>query len=297
VKPEVGTSADSARGGISVVMSAFNEEAVIRGCLESVKGWADEIVVVNGSSQDRTAAIAQEYTNRVLLATNKLMLNVNKNLAIEAATREWVLLLDPDEQVSGELARELQAVAEAGAAQPAGYWVRRRNFELGRWMGSADWQLRFFRNGQARFPCRHMHEIVAVDGPVGRLAGHLVHLPRQRLADHVHKRNLNSEHWAVFLYERGIRFRLYKLLLWPFRTFVEHYLLRGRWREGIPGLIYGVNEAYCTFLQHAKLWQKWQEGTAIRHTDPLDAFFSAPTASGTLQDEAGPARSPAEPDR
>ena len=266
-----GEQVDRLRSGISVVMSAYNEAAVIRDCLESVKDWAAEIVVVNGASEDRTQAIAREYTDQVLTTTNKLMLNVNKNLAIDAATCAWVLLLDPDERVSPELAEELRSIAAGRVRGLAGYWMPRRNFELGRWIRAMgqypSYQLRFFRNGQARFPCRHIHEMVKLSGEAGYLRGDLIHTPPQGLAEYVHKRNLYSEHRAVFLYERGVRFRAWNLLLRPLYSFIKYYLLKGGWREGVPGLIIAVSGAYGTFLQDAKLWQKWQAGRSDRGSD------------------------------
>src|SRR6478609_3795459 len=97
--------------GISVVLSAHNEEASIRECLESVSGWAGELIVVDSGSTDATAEIAASFDATVIRETNKLMLNVNKNVAIDAARHEWVLLLDPDERVSDELAAELVEIA------------------------------------------------------------------------------------------------------------------------------------------------------------------------------------------
>lgn len=250
----------SGERGISVVMSAYNEAAVIRDCLESVKGWADEIVVVDCSSRDRTAEIARAYTDLVITTTNKLMFNINKNIAIDAATREWVLLLDPDERVTPELARELQRISQQGDSPFAGYWMPRRNFELGRWIDAMgpDRQLRFFRNGAARFPCRHMHEMVQVDGAVDVLKAPLLHFPKQELFAYVHKRNVNSEHRADYLFEQGVRFRRRNLIVRPLVAFARQYLLKGGWREGVPGLIIAVSGAYATFLQDAKLWQRWE---------------------------------------
>jgi (heptosyl)LPS beta-1,4-glucosyltransferase len=107
--------------GISVAISAHNEEAVLRGCLESVKTWAGEIIVVDSGSSDETATIAREYTDHVITTTNRLMLERNKNRAIEAGRCEWILVLDPDEHVSSELAEELLAIAEQGTDGPDGY--------------------------------------------------------------------------------------------------------------------------------------------------------------------------------
>lgn len=262
----MGEQLHSRKRGISVVMSAYNEEFAIRGALESIVAWADEIVVVNCESSDQTEAIARGFTDRVITASNKLMLNVNKNIAIDAARRDWVLVLDPDERVTPELAEELRAVASA-ESRASGYWMPRRNHELGRWirhMGAyPDLQLRFFSNGAARFPCRHIHEMVDVHGEIGYLKGALDHWPRQILFDYVHKRNLYSEHRSTYLYENGIPFRVRNLLIRPINAFVKQYVVRGGWREGIPGLVISVSGAYGTFLQDAKLWQKWQQSEKV----------------------------------
>jgi (heptosyl)LPS beta-1,4-glucosyltransferase len=241
--------------GLSVVMSAHDEERTIRSCLESVRDVAAELIVVDSESTDETAEIARAVGATVIAASNKLMLNVNKNLAIDRARHEWVLVLDPDERLSPELAQEIGAVVGSANGTHAGYWLPRRDRELGRELARTSPQLRLFRNGSARFPCEHIHEMVALDGSAGRLTGPLVHEPRQSLFEYVHKRNLYSEHRARFLHESGERFRLWRLLIRPPTAFLKAYLVRGTWRDGIQGLIVAVTGAYGVFLQDAKLWQ------------------------------------------
>jgi glycosyltransferase involved in cell wall biosynthesis len=240
--------------GITVALAAHNDEEFVVDCLESVRAFAAEIVVADGASSDRTRGVVELYGGHVIPTDNKLMLNVNKNLAIDAARHEWVLLLDPDERVSTELTAELQRVA-AGGEWHAGYWIRRRDFELGRWLTKPSLQLRFFRNGSGRFPCTHIHEMVQVTGSVGVLEGVLLHEPRQSLFEYVHKRNLYSEHRARHLHATGHRFRLHRLLLRPLAAFLGSYARHRGWRDGVPGLIIAWSAAYGTFLQDAKLWQ------------------------------------------
>jgi glycosyltransferase involved in cell wall biosynthesis len=253
----------AARPGISVALAAHNDESFVEACLESVKGIASEIVVADGASTDGTVAIVERLGGRVIRTDNKLMLNVNKNLAIDAARHEWVLLIDPDERVTPYLAAELEAIAASGNGH-AGYWIPRRDFELGRWLGETSPQLRFFRKDAGRFPCEHIHEMVAVSGPTAAVEGLLLHEPRQSLFEYVHKRNLYSEHRARHLYATGERFRLRRLLLRPPLAFVRSYVGRAGWRDGIPGLIIAGSAAYGTFLQDAKLWQLEQGGMPER---------------------------------
>ena len=94
---------------ISVVISAYNEERKIEECLESVK-WADEIIFVDNSSTDATAAIAKKYTKKIFKRPNNPMLNKNKNFGISKASSEWILYIDADERVTPELAKEIKSV-------------------------------------------------------------------------------------------------------------------------------------------------------------------------------------------
>ena len=240
--------------GITVALATHNDADFVQKCLESVRDIASEVVVADGASTDGTLAAVERYGARVIHTDNKLMLNVNKNLAINGARHEWILLLDPDERVTSELAAELRDRA-ASSNGHSGYWLRRRDFELGRWLHETSPQLRFFRNGSARFPCEHIHETVEVSGSSGTLGGTLLHEPRQSLFDYVHKRNLYSEHRARHLHATGHRFRLRRLVLRPATAFARSYLGRRGWRDGVPGLIIASSAAYGTFLQDAKLWQ------------------------------------------
>ena len=119
--------------GITVALATHNDAEFVQECLESVRDIASEIVVADGASNDGTLAAVERYGAHVIHTDNKLMLNVNKNLAIDAARHEWILLLDPDERVTSELAAELQGTAASSNGHSA-YWLRRRDFELGRWL-------------------------------------------------------------------------------------------------------------------------------------------------------------------
>jgi (heptosyl)LPS beta-1,4-glucosyltransferase len=244
--------------GISVVMTAFNEHAVIEGCLESVAGWADEMVVADGSTDPRTAEIASRFTDRVLAVENDLMIGANKNAAIDAAGHEWVLVIDPDERVSPELATELVEYAR-GDLPHDGYWIPVRTEFLGVRLrpfdSHAGYQLRFFRNGRGRYPCRALHEKIEVGGTTGRSHGELIHRPPHGLAKLVWKQNLYSEHHALAAKRRGERFRLHRLLLGPPYAFVRRFILQSGWRHGILGFMLSVQVAYSVFLIEAKLWE------------------------------------------
>ena len=117
-------------------------------------------------------------------------------------------------------------------------------------------QLRFFRRGRGRFPCRAVHEKLEVDGRTGTLAAPLLHFPPGGLAKAVQKQNLYSEYHALARRRDGRRFSLARLLLSPPHMFLRRYLAESGWREGIPGVVLSVQSAYSVFLIHAKLWER-----------------------------------------
>jgi hypothetical protein len=119
-------------------------------------------------------------------------------------------------------------------------------------------QLRFFRNGRGRFPCRHLHEKLEVHGSTGYLTNHLIHRPPFGMAKAVHKQNLYSEHHARVLLDEGQQFRVYRLLLGPPRAFLRAYVFRSGWRDGLVGWIISMRAAYSSFLINVKLWELQQ---------------------------------------
>lgn len=144
---------------ISVCLATFNEEKNLKACLESVK-WADEIVIVDGTSTDKTVAIAKKYGAKVIIRENPLMFHINKQKAFEAATGDWILYLDADERVSPELKKEILSVVNQKDFN--GFWMPRKNIIFGKWIRHTGWwpdqQLRLFRRGKGKLACQSVHE-------------------------------------------------------------------------------------------------------------------------------------------
>jgi glycosyltransferase involved in cell wall biosynthesis len=240
---------------LSVVVVTLNEEERLRTCLESV-AWADEIVVVDAESHDKTAQIAREFTDRVLVRPWPGFA-AQKNFGLEQASGEWLLSLDADEEVSGELRDEAKARLHAAAVD--GYAVPRRNVFLGQWIRHGglypDWQVRLFRRGRGRFVARDVHESVQVDGPVGRLAGHLVHRSYRDLSDFFERANRYSTLAAGDLLRQGRTARARELLLRPVARFVSMYVARRGFLDGRKGLLLAALYAYYVFMRTAKVWE------------------------------------------
>jgi glycosyltransferase involved in cell wall biosynthesis len=241
---------------LSAVVITLNEEQRIRACLESV-AWADEIVVVDAESHDKTVQIAREFTDRVAVRPWPGFAE-QKNYALGLARGDWLLSLDADEEVSEELAREIAGVLAASTAAD-GYAVPRRNVFLGQWIRHGglfpDWQIRLFRRGRGRFVARDVHESVTIDGTVARLRGHLVHTSYRDVSDFLERADRYATLAARELVRQGRRPRTHELVLRPFGRFARMYVLQAGFLDGRKGLLLAALYAYYVFMRTAKAWE------------------------------------------
>jgi len=244
------------RARLSAVVIAWNEEARLRDCLLSL-AWADEIVVVDAESTDKTASIAREFTDQVFVRPWPGFAE-QKNFGIDQARGEWILSVDADEEVSPELRDEILAVmADPGAD---GYRVPRRNIFWGRFLRHGglypDWQLRLFRRGRGRFVAHRVHESVRVEGRVARLHAPLVHRSYRDVADFLERANryssLAAEQWLA----EGRPVRARHAVLGPLGRFTSMYILHAGFLDGWRGFLLAVLYAYYVFIRWAKIWEK-----------------------------------------
>lgn len=170
---------------ISVVLATFNEEKNLPECLESVKDLANEIIIVDGSSNDKTVEIAKKYGAKVKVTENHPIFHINKQKAIDMATMDWVLQLDADEQVTPELSKEIKEAIQGKDAMD-GYWIPRKNYFLGRFLMKGgiypDYTLRLYKKGKGRLPQKDVHEQAVVDGKVGYLKNPLLHFADRKFS-------------------------------------------------------------------------------------------------------------------
>lgn len=242
---------------ISVTIITLNEEDRLAGALASVT-WADEIVVVDAESTDRTVEVARHYTDRVLINPWPGYA-AQKNFADRQASHEWILSLDADECVSPELRQSIERLKQEGPQQD-GYRIPRRAWYLGRWINHSGWypdyQLRLYRRDCARWQGDYVHESVRVEGRVGTLTGDLWHFTRRSLAEHHEVLGRYTTLAAEGDFAHGKTVGFLDLLLKPPLTFLRSYLLKQGFRDGIPGLVIASFAAYYVFLKQAKLWEK-----------------------------------------
>jgi glycosyltransferase involved in cell wall biosynthesis len=242
---------------LSAAVVVLNEEDRLRACLESVV-WADEIVVVDSGSSDKTMAIAREFTDRAMFRAWEGY-GAQKNYALGQCRGDWLLSIDADERVSDALREEIQAAMRADRPE-AGYYLPRQNVFQGKWVRHGglypDWQLRLFRRGRGTFVERAVHESVRVDGPTGRFSAPLVHESYRSIGDAVARLNRYSDLAATDLARAGRGGSLADLLVRPAWRFVSMYLLRAGFLDGWRGMVLAALHAHYVFLRAAKVRER-----------------------------------------
>lgn len=240
---------------LSASVICFNEERGLKRCLESVV-WADEIVVVDSMSTDRTLEIAEQYTPLVF-QREWTGYRDQKNFALSKCKGEWILSLDADEQVSGPLRDEI--LGEICQSHPSdGYAIPRRSFYQGRWISHSgfypDRQLRLFKRGLGTWVGGRVHERVEVRGRVERMKSDLLHFPYEgSISGLMRKVDAFSSLLAEDMYDGGKRYHLAHLIARPVAKFMEVYFLKLGFLDGLPGLIVAVMSAFTMFARYSKL--------------------------------------------
>ena len=240
---------------LSACVICLNEERNITRCLSSL-GWVDELVVVDSGSRDRTVEIARSYTDLVYHRDWTGYAD-QKNFAMSRARGDWILSLDADEEVSEELKQEIGIVL-ASEPRECGFKIPRRSFYQGRWINHSgfypDRQLRLFRRECARWVGRRVHERVEVDGSLGKLKSDLLHYPYKGvISGQLKTVDAFSTLLAEDLRDRGAGFHLWLLIVRPAFKFLEVYVLKKGFLDGVPGLIIAVTSAYALFVRYVKL--------------------------------------------
>jgi glycosyltransferase involved in cell wall biosynthesis len=240
---------------ISAVIITFNEEDRLPDALASLQGVADEIVVVDSYSTDRTPEIARSARARVW--QNRFEdYGRQKNFAMDKAAHEWILNLDADERVSPELKRTIGDLKEKGApGEASAFAIRRKTFYLGRWIRHSGWypdrKIRLFKKSAATWHGR-IHERLLVSGPVARLEGDILHFTYRDIGDHVGRLNRYASFQAEEIVRQNKRLLLPRLLILPPVTFLRHYLWKLGLLDGFPGLVIALVQSWATALKYLK---------------------------------------------
>jgi glycosyltransferase involved in cell wall biosynthesis len=240
---------------ITLVVITLNEEANLSRCLESAS-FVDDLLVVDSFSTDKTEEIARAHGARFLQNAWQGY-GPQKIFANAQAKHDWILSLDADEALSPELRTEI--LARFATLNPeTGYEFPRRSFHLGRWIHHGGWypdyQLRLFHRQHSDWSQASLHEKVQVKSKA-RFQSDLLHWVFKDLSHQVITNDRYSGLGATNLRARGRRFSLLKLVYKPWVKFIECYIVKLGFLDGLPGFIIAVGAGYSIFLRHAKLWE------------------------------------------
>lgn len=249
---------------LSLAIISLNEVRNIERCVKSVP-FADEIVIVDSGSTDGTAELARSLGARVYVEEWRGF-RAQKQRATDLCENDWVLSLDADEALSAESAAELEALLNSDELSAHdGYNFPRLSWNLGRWIHHGGWypdlQLRLFDRTRASWQGGDkVHERVSAKN-IKRLQHPIFHYPFPDLAEQVSTNNRYSGLGAEELRAKGKRFSVLKLVFKPISKFLETYLIKRGFLDGMPGFIIAVSAAYSVFLKFAKLWETERLGS------------------------------------
>ncbi|MBI2442979.1 MAG: glycosyltransferase family 2 protein [Candidatus Levybacteria bacterium] len=251
---------------LSVVLATYNEEKNINDCLTSVMDLADEIVIVDGGSTDKTVEITESFGAVVIKTHNPQIFHVNKQKAIDRASKDWILQLDADERVSGELAQEIVGILKENERSINGFWIPRKNYFLGRFLMKGgqypDYSLRLYRRGKGKLPQRDVHEQAVVEGRVGHLQNPLIHMADPTFGRYILRFNRYIDLFATQIAEEenakgvvgALRYLLISPLWWFTMTYVRHKGFMDSWQGFVFSFFSALRfpVAYIKYLRDRK---------------------------------------------
>jgi (heptosyl)LPS beta-1,4-glucosyltransferase len=258
---------------ITATVITFNEEENIRDALGSLS-WADEIVVVDSESTDRTVEIARGFTDRVYVRRWPGY-SAQKNFAAEQATHDWIFNLDADERISEKLTREIERLKTGADPAAAAFEMPRLTRYLGRWIKHSGWypdyKLRLYNRNACRWKGDYVHESVEARGAVQRLGGEILHFTVRGASDHHLRIDRYTTLAAAESHAQGRRASAAKMLLSPVNAFLRSFILKRGFLDGIPGLAIACFAAHYVFLKNLKLWElTTKTGEAPREKNETD---------------------------
>lgn len=247
---------------LSVILITRNEESNLDDCLASLEGVAQQIVVVDSNSTDRTLEIAQNYGALMAYPTDWPGFGPQKNRALDLATGDWVLSLDADERLTPALKSEI-LMAMNHSAHVDCFAIPRLSWYCGRFIRHSGWSPdyveRLFKRGTARFSDDLVHERLIPNGTVAKLKNPMLHYSFMNYAQVLDKLNRYSSASAEQAFAKGKKSSPAKAVLHGMWAFIRTYILQAGFLDGPQGFALAISNAHGTYYRYMKLWQLNQD--------------------------------------
>ncbi|MCU0469018.1 MAG: glycosyltransferase family 2 protein [Arcicella sp.] len=246
---------------ISVVIITLNEERILERTLKAIHGWADEIIVVDSGSTDRTVEIAQQYDCKTMHRKFDGD-GPQKHFGVNQALNDWVFVLDADEEVTPELRSEIESYF-AQNHEFTGFYVPISLIFLGRLMRyGAEYKmphLRLFNKKFGNFNDKFVHGGAVVDGKLTTFENHVLHYSYKDLHDYLQRFNYYTTRTAKMMYDAGKKGAIGQVIFRFPITFLKEYFLRKNFLNGYPGFVWAILSAMYPVVKYAKLREMWQQ--------------------------------------
>ena len=243
----------------SVAVITFNEELNIKECIESFHDIADEVIILDSFSTDKTLEIARHF-KKVKIFTNEFKGHIEqKNKAIDLCNGTWILSLDADERISPELKNEIVTIVNKKEIDYQGYKIPRLTYHIGKFIKHSGWyplkRYRFFLKGFAKWTGENPHDYIEITGSGSSLNGDIIHYSFKDLTHQVDTINKFSSIVAYTRYIKNTKSPILKSIYKPLIKFFEIYLFKLGFLDGYAGFIIAISSSYSTFLKFAKLYE------------------------------------------
>ncbi len=241
---------------VSACVKTFNNEDLIEDCLESIK-WADEIIIVDSYSTDKTVDICRKYTDKVYQRKWPGFKD-QSNYTMDLASYEWILFIDSDEIITPELNEEIQTYLKDNSNIWDGFYFPRKAFYMGKWINHGEWypayDLCLYKKDKGRW-VKGTHATVELNGRAKYLKNDVLHFTYRNLSHQIETIDKYTDTMAMEINNSSIKFITLHLIFRPIFRFIKGYFFKLGFLDGIPGLVAATTTSFYVFMKYAKLWE------------------------------------------
>lgn len=261
---------------ISAVINTHNEESNLERCLRSIKDFAEEIVVVDQNSSDKTVEIAKKFGAKIFKHPHTGIVEPARNFALRQAQGDWIFIIDADEEASPELMAKLKKVAHEGSADYV--LIPRKNLIFGKWLSHSRWwpdhNVRFFKKGKVSWD-EKIHSVPITLGKGEEIPAEenlaLIHYNYTSVDQYLERNIRYAQFRARELVKEGYHFSVEDLIKKPANEFLSRYFEGEGYKDGLHGLILACLQSFYEFLVYLKIWER--EGFKQQEVSPESPFF------------------------